>query len=277
MGKDGGVTSGEGRSGASDVLAGFSDPTRTWFEAAFAAPTPAQVGAWETISAGRNALVVAPTGSGKTLSAFLWSLDRLASQPPPEDKLRRCKVLYVSPLKALAVDVERNLRAPLIGIRQTAERLGSPVRDITVGVRSGDTPAQERRRLATTPPDILIGFLREWDKLAVAYGYQDCPASVNEAAALDSILEDGVRRGLTFLSDQDARPVGSAHPQTHLWDNGANAVQELTRMLRVRETALPALASLPGSYTVTGVCAGRAGSTACSCARIRHSTSNTFR
>ena len=156
MGKDGGVTSGEGRSGASDVLAGFSDPTRTWFEAAFAAPTPAQVGAWETISAGRNALVVAPTGSGKTLSAFLWSLDRLASQPPPEDKLRRCKVLYVSPLKALAVDVERNLRAPLIGIRQTAERLGSPVRDISVGVRSGDTPAQERRRLATTPPDILI-------------------------------------------------------------------------------------------------------------------------
>jgi ATP-dependent helicase Lhr and Lhr-like helicase len=156
MGQDGGVTGGEGSSGDPGVPTGFSAPTRTWFEAAFAAPTPAQVGAWEAISAGRSALVVAPTGSGKTLSAFLWSLDRLASQPPPEEKLRRCRVLYVSPLKALAVDVERNLRAPLTGIRHTADRLGAPVRDITVGVRSGDTPAPERRRLATAPPDILI-------------------------------------------------------------------------------------------------------------------------
>jgi ATP-dependent Lhr-like helicase len=156
MSKDGGVASEEGTAEASDVLTTFSAPTRTWFEASFAAPTDAQVGAWGTISAGRNALVVAPTGSGKTLSAFLWSLDRLASHPAPEEKLRRCRVLYVSPLKALAVDVERNLRAPLIGIRQTAERLGTPVRDITVGVRSGDTTAQERRRHATSPPDILI-------------------------------------------------------------------------------------------------------------------------
>ena len=78
----------------------------------------------------------------------------------------------------------------------------------------------------------------EWDKIAVAYGYQDFPDNVNEEAALDSILRDGARRGLTFLSDQDARPVGSAHPQTHLWDNGANAVRELDRMLRVRQVAL---------------------------------------
>jgi ATP-dependent helicase Lhr and Lhr-like helicase len=156
MGQDGGVTSGEGTSGGSGVPTGFSAPTRAWFEAAFAAPTPAQAGAWTAISAGRNALVVAPTGSGKTLSAFLWSLDRLASQPPPAEKLRRCRVLYVSPLKALAVDVERNLRAPLTGIRHTADRLGVPVRGITVGVRSGDTPAPERRRLATRPPDIMI-------------------------------------------------------------------------------------------------------------------------
>ncbi len=142
--------------GAAAVLNSFSEPTRTWFRAAFAAPTPAQVGAWEAISARRNALVVAPTGSGKTLSAFLWSLDRLASQPPPEDKKHRCRVLYVSPLKALAVDVERNLRAPLTGIRHTADRLGAHVPDITAGVRSGDTSAADRRRLATTPPDILI-------------------------------------------------------------------------------------------------------------------------
>ncbi len=101
----------------------FSEPTRTWFGAAFAEPTPAQVGAWEAIGAGRHALVVAPTGSGKTLSAFLWSIDRLLTREVPE-KAQRCRVLYVSPLKALAVDVERNLRAPLTGIRHTAERLG---------------------------------------------------------------------------------------------------------------------------------------------------------
>ena len=141
---------------ASEVLDLFSAPTRAWFEAAFAAPTAAQLGAWQTISSGRNALVVAPTGSGKTLAAFLWSLDRIAAEPRPKDKLHRCRVLYVSPLKALAVDVERNLRAPMTGIRHTAERLGEQVPDITVGVRSGDTPAQDRRRLATTPPDILI-------------------------------------------------------------------------------------------------------------------------
>ncbi|MCW2819260.1 MAG: dependent helicase, Lhr family, partial [Marmoricola sp.] len=133
----------------------FSEPTRAWFEAAFAAPTPAQSGAWEAISAGRHALVVAPTGSGKTLSAFLWSIDRLATSPVPEKK-ERLRVLYISPLKALAVDVERNLRAPLVGIRQTAERLGASVPEIRVGVRSGDTPAAERRTIATAPPDILI-------------------------------------------------------------------------------------------------------------------------
>lgn len=143
-------------SDTSAALAAFSAPTRTWFGAAFAAPTPAQAGAWAAIGAGRHALVVAPTGSGKTLSAFLWSLDRLLSTPPPEDKQKRCRVLYVSPLKALAVDVERNLRAPLTGIRHTADRLGEPVSEVRVGVRSGDTPAAERRKLSTSPPDIMI-------------------------------------------------------------------------------------------------------------------------
>lgn len=134
----------------------FSAPTRTWFGAAFAEPTPAQAGAWEAIGAGRHALVVAPTGSGKTLSAFLWSLDRLLSTARPDDKQKRCRVLYISPLKALGVDVERNLRAPLTGIRHTAERLGESVSELSVGVRSGDTPAADRRKLQTSPPDILI-------------------------------------------------------------------------------------------------------------------------
>jgi ATP-dependent helicase Lhr and Lhr-like helicase len=137
------------------VLSRFGVATRAWFESAFAAPTGAQAGAWEAISAGRHALVVAPTGSGKTLAAFLWALDRLASEPPPEPS-KRCRVLYVSPLKALAVDVERNLRAPLAGIRHAAARLGVPPPDITVGMRTGDTPAEQRRAFARTPSDILI-------------------------------------------------------------------------------------------------------------------------
>ncbi|SCE74831.1 ATP dependent helicase, Lhr family [Micromonospora coriariae] len=138
------------------VLAGFGPATRAWFDAAFAAPTAAQTGAWRSVAAGRNALVVAPTGSGKTLAAFLWSLDRLAREPAPAEARQRCRVLYVSPLKALAVDVERNLRAPLAGIRQAATRLGVAPPDITVGMRTGDTPADERRAFARTPPDILI-------------------------------------------------------------------------------------------------------------------------
>ncbi|WP_116244181.1 ATP-dependent helicase [Nocardiopsis sp. FIRDI 009] len=135
----------------------FAPATREWFEQTFpAGPTPAQTQAWSAVAAGRDVLVVAPTGSGKTLSAFLWSLDRLTSAPPPGDRSRRCRVLYVSPLKALAVDVERNLRVPLAGISERAEAAGTPVTPVTVGVRTGDTPADERRRMATHPPDVLI-------------------------------------------------------------------------------------------------------------------------
>ncbi|MEU8189227.1 DEAD/DEAH box helicase, partial [Micromonospora carbonacea] len=150
------VTAGFGPAEAARVLAGFGPATREWFSAAFATPTPAQIGAWRSVAARSNALVVAPTGSGKTLAAFLWSLDRLAAAPPPAEPRQRCRVLYVSPLKALAVDVERNLRGPLAGIRQAATRLGVAPPEITVGMRTGDTPADERRAFARTPPDILI-------------------------------------------------------------------------------------------------------------------------
>ncbi|MGW0899875.1 DEAD/DEAH box helicase, partial [Streptomyces goshikiensis] len=115
-----------------------------------------QEGAWRAIGEGADVLVVAPTGSGKTLAAFLAALDRLASTPPPAEPKKRCRVLYVSPLKALAVDVERNLRSPLTGIRQESVRLGLPEPEIRVGIRSGDTPPAERRALSTRPPDILI-------------------------------------------------------------------------------------------------------------------------
>ncbi|HEX3648333.1 MAG TPA: DEAD/DEAH box helicase, partial [Pseudonocardiaceae bacterium] len=141
---------------ADPALTAFAPATRDWFAGAFAAPTDAQRGAWQAIAGAEHALVVAPTGSGKTLAAFLSALDKLATQPPPDEPKRRCRVLYVSPLKALAVDVERNLRAPLTGIRAAAHRLGLPEPAITVGMRTGDTPAEARRAFARTPPDILV-------------------------------------------------------------------------------------------------------------------------
>ncbi|MCJ1712790.1 ATP-dependent helicase [Curtobacterium sp. VKM Ac-2922] len=139
-----------------DVLERFSPATAAWFRGAFSAPTPAQTGAWDAISTGRHALVVAPTGSGKTLASFLWSIDRLISSTDHPPTKQRTRVLYVSPLKALGVDVERNLRSPLVGITQTARRLGLEPPDVTVGVRSGDTPSSDRQKLLRLPPDILI-------------------------------------------------------------------------------------------------------------------------
>lgn len=137
-------------------LDAFSPATRAWFMGAFREPTAAQAGAWSAIAEGSDVLVVAPTGSGKTLAAFLAALDRLAASPPPAEARRRCRVLYVSPLKALAVDVERNLRSPLAGLRQESVRLGLPEPEVRVGIRSGDTPPAERRALIARPPDILI-------------------------------------------------------------------------------------------------------------------------
>src|SRR5215472_13251640 len=141
---------------ADGALAGFSEPTASWFRAAFAEPTAAQAGAWTAIRNGEHALVVAPTGSGKTLAAFLWAIDKLVTEPVPAEPSDRCRVLYISPLKALAVDIERNLRSPLAGVSQAMRRLGMPEPDVRVGVRTGDTAADERRQLASKPPDILI-------------------------------------------------------------------------------------------------------------------------
>ncbi|MGV0741515.1 ATP-dependent helicase [Mycolicibacterium sp. XJ870] len=137
-----------------DPLARFSSLTREWFTAAFPAPTAAQAQAWTAIAERDNTLVIAPTGSGKTLAAFLWAIDELARLPA--EPRSGTRVLYVSPLKALAVDVERNLRTPLTGITRVAERHGLPAPSISVGVRSGDTPPNQRRAMISKPPDILI-------------------------------------------------------------------------------------------------------------------------
>src|ERR1700722_14651766 len=132
-------------------LSSFSPRVGEWFDQAFAAPTDAQAKAWPAIARGEHVLLSAPTGSGKTLAAFLWALDRLTDQRPAsaDGKQAGTRVVYVSPLKALAYDIERNLRVPLRGI-------GAPPPDIRGGIRTGDTPQRERAAMARKPPDILI-------------------------------------------------------------------------------------------------------------------------
>jgi ATP-dependent Lhr-like helicase len=142
-----------------DPLAPFSPSVRAWFEASFEAPTEAQARGWEAIARGEHTLIHAPTGSGKTLAAFLYALDRLARAPSPTPTRERpghVRVLYISPLKALTYDVERNLRAPLTGIGLAARRLGDEPPTISVASRTGDTPSEDRREIARRPPDILI-------------------------------------------------------------------------------------------------------------------------
>ncbi|MEO8229378.1 MAG: DEAD/DEAH box helicase [Chloroflexota bacterium] len=144
---------------AADPLDVFGPAVRDWFAASFSAPTSAQAEGWAAISAGEHTLIHAPTGSGKTLAAFLWCLDRLVrapSAPATREHPGSIRVLYVSPLKALSYDIERNLRAPLAGIAVAAGRRGDPLPSISVGLRTGDTSAEERRLLSRRPPDILI-------------------------------------------------------------------------------------------------------------------------
>src|SRR5205823_8147932 len=141
----------------SSALEIFSPAARAWFEGAFEAPTEVQAKGWRAVAAGRHTLMTAPTGSGKTLAAFFYALDKLSRLPPVRGEVGGgVRVLYVSPLKALAVDVERNLRAPLHGIRRQAVRMGLEAPEIAVAIRSGDTPSRERRQIERTPPDILI-------------------------------------------------------------------------------------------------------------------------
>src|SRR3954462_2833760 len=126
-------------------LSAFTPRVRDWFLNSFEEPTPAQAEAWPAIATGEHVLIAAPTGSGKTLAAFLWALDRIAANPTPGDD-KHVRLVYVSPLKALSYDVERNLRAPLRGIGG----------ETTVAIRTGDTSQKERAQMRRTPPDILI-------------------------------------------------------------------------------------------------------------------------
>ncbi|MFN2611809.1 MAG: DEAD/DEAH box helicase, partial [Solirubrobacterales bacterium] len=151
----------------------FSAPVRRWFESSFEAPTPAQAGGWPAIASGAHTLICAPTGSGKTLASFLWGIDSLARRP--QELGQGVRVLYISPLKALSYDIERNLRAPLAGIGA----------EIAVGLRTGDTPQSERQRMRRKPPDILI-TTPESLYLMISSGARDILSGV-EAVIVDEI------------------------------------------------------------------------------------------
>jgi ATP-dependent Lhr-like helicase len=140
---------------AQGSLGMFHAPVREWFEAVFTSPTRPQLLGWPAIARGESTLILAPTGTGKTLAAFLWCIDRIMFAPAPP-KNGRCRVVYISPIKALAVDIERNLQAPLVGIAQAAQRLAISFHQPSVAIRTGDTPQAERAKFARHPADILI-------------------------------------------------------------------------------------------------------------------------
>ncbi|MEU5832904.1 DEAD/DEAH box helicase [Streptomyces diacarni] len=223
--------------GRTSALDAFSPATRAWFTGAFSEPTSAQEGAWRALAEESDALVVAPTGSGKTLAAFLASLDALASTPPPADPVKRCRVLYVSPLKALAVDVERNLRSPLTGMRQESARLGLPEPEITVGIRSGDTPPAERRSIARRPPDILI-TTPESLFLMLTSGAREALTGVETVIVDEVHAVAGTKRGahlalslerLDHLLERPARRIGLSAT--------VRPVDEVARFLSPRRNA----------------------------------------
>src|SRR2546421_9592629 len=145
----------QAKSTPADPLDLFHPAVKQWFTASFGAATAPQAQGWPAVSRGDSTLILAPTGTGKTLAAFLWCINRLMFEAQPEPRAR-CRVLYISPIKALAVDVERNLRAPLIGISKTAEQMQVAHHVPQIWVRSGDTPPSERARFQRAPSDILI-------------------------------------------------------------------------------------------------------------------------
>ncbi len=209
-----------------------------WFRGSFAEPTAAQKKGWPSIQAGRSTLLLAPTGSGKTLAAFLAAIDRLMFSPEPPKK-ERCRILYVSPLKALAVDVERNLRAPIAGIAATAAALGAAHRVPTLAIRSGDTPAPERARIVRAPPDILITTPESLYLLLTSQA-REALASV-ETVIVDEIhaIAAGKRGAHLFLSLERLEELrGKARPLQRI---GLSATQrpleEIARLLGGGEIA----------------------------------------
>src|SRR5205814_561665 len=215
-------------------LSRFSALTRAWFEGAFAEPTPAQELGWEAISEGQNTLILAPTGSGKTLAAFLWVIDRLLEQAEQPPEKERCRVLYVSPLKALTYDVDRNLRAPLAGIALQAERAGKEVPSLRTATRTGDTPAADRRDIVRHPPDILI-TTPESLYLMLTSGAREILRSVEYVVVDEIHAVAGTKRGAHLALSLERLERLTARPPQRI---GLSATQrpldEIARFLGAR-------------------------------------------
>src|SRR5829696_8879879 len=213
------------------VMERFSAAVREWFGAAYPEPTAAQSQGWPAIAAGQHTLICAPTGSGKTLAAFLWGIDQLVSSPPPEDKERRTRLLYLSPLRALAFDVEKNLRAPLAGIRLAAERLDVPYTEPTVGLRTGDTSSRDRQALVRRPPDLLI-TTPESLYLMLTSGARDTLQGV-EAVIVDEIhaLAATKRGAHLMLSLERLEELTDRPPQRIALSATQRPLEEVARFL----------------------------------------------
>ncbi|NLA34896.1 MAG: DEAD/DEAH box helicase [Actinobacteria bacterium] len=230
------------------ALEGFAEPTAAWFRTTFGEATDAQVRAWPAIRSNEHVLLCAPTGSGKTLAAFLAAIDELAASPIELDAkgkpIERTSVLYISPLRALAVDVEKNLRAPIRGIRLAAERLGQRFREPTVGVRTGDSSVAERRALVSHPPDILI-TTPESLYLLLTSAARDTLRSVTTVIIDEIHAMAATKRGshlalslerLADLADRDPQRIGLSATQRPLAEVahflGGNSVEASTGEVR---------------------------------------------
>jgi ATP-dependent Lhr-like helicase len=232
------------------VLGLFHTAVAEWFRHSFAGPTPPQAQGWPPIAQGQSTLILAPTGSGKTLTAFLWCINRLMFESVPE-RNRRCRVLYVSPLKALAVDIERNLRAPLAGIANRASARGDAHHVPTISVRTGDTPAIERARFQRHPSDILI-TTPESLYLLLTSNARDALRSV------DTVIIDEIhalvptKRGAHLSLSLERLEAIRAHGAAPLQRIGLSATQrpldEVARFLG----GAPAAAALDRSVTIVG-------------------------
>ena len=233
----------------SDPLAAFADPVREWFTSTFREATAPQRKGWPAIANGDHTLILAPTGTGKTLSAFLWALNRLAVEDVPEDPRARTRVLYLSPLRALAVDVEKNLRAPLQGIGFAAERLGTDVHTPTVGVRTGDTSAADRRQLVRHPPDILI-TTPESLFLMLTSQARETLANV-EAVIIDEIhAMAGTKRGAHLMfSLERLEELAEQSPQRIALSATQRPLDEIARFLGGNEVGVDGTVS-PRPVTV---------------------------
>ena len=242
-----------------EPLEAFQPATRAWFRSAFAEPTAPQREGWPAIAAGRHALIAAPTGTGKTLAAFLWCLDRLTASAQPSDPMRRLRVVYVSPLKALVHDIERNLRAPLTGIALAAQRLGEEGAEVRVAMRTGDTPAQERRAFGRRPPDILV-TTPESLYLILTSSAREALRSVEWVIVDEIHALAGTKRGAHLaISLERLEAIAERPPQRIGLSATVRPLEAVATFLGGREVAasgpVPAVAAPPRPVTIvdTGI------------------------